>query len=175
MVEKKVWKVHKHMQNSNGYRLLLSATTAKLTAQWHTEIAENKHGYRRDALHRNRCLVQGQGLHCAAQASRQSGATNTALRTSATRPLRHDTGRPCVAFQNRVDDSTFRKDVLPPSSGKPKRVHVSAEMGGKKRLVGYGKGGWNLTNQSCRRKRRSQQERVPRTTLFTGQQWETRR
>jgi len=72
------------MQTSSGYRLLLSATTAKLTAQWHTKIAENKYEYRRDALHRNSCLVQGrlglnQGLYCAAMASRQRGATNTAL------------------------------------------------------------------------------------------------
>jgi len=71
------------MQTSSGYRLLLSATTAKLAAQWHTKIAENNYEYRRDALHRNNCLVQGQGLnqglYCAAKASRQRGATNTAL------------------------------------------------------------------------------------------------
>lgn len=83
-----------------------------------------------------------QGLHCAALASRQRGATNTALRTSATRPIRHGTCRPSVAFRHPVeDDSTFRKNVLPPSSGKPKRVHVSAEMFGKKGLVGYGEDG----------------------------------
>jgi len=177
---KNLWRVYKHMKTSSGYRLLLSATTAKLTAQWRTKTAGNKHEYRRDAPDRNSCFVQGrglnQGLYCAALASRQRGATNTALWTSATRPIRHGTYRPSVAFRHRVvDDSTFRKNALPPSSGKAKVVHVSDEMVGKKGFVGYGKDGWNLTNQRCRRKKRSQQERVPRTTLFTGQQWGTRR
>ena len=71
------------MQISSGYRLLLSTTTAKLNAQWHTKAAENKHEYRRDAPHRNSCLGQGQGLnqglYCGALTSRQRGATNTAL------------------------------------------------------------------------------------------------
>jgi hypothetical protein len=101
------------MQTSSGYRLLLSATTAKLTAQWHTKIGENKRVYDRNALHRNICWVLGQGLnqglHCAAMVSRQRGATNTALRTSATRPIRHGTCRPSVAFRHPVADDVSKE------------------------------------------------------------------
>jgi hypothetical protein len=56
--------------------------------------------------------------------------------------LRHGTSRPSVAFRYRVvDDAAFRLNVMPPFSGYPERVHVGAEMVGKKGLSDSGKDG----------------------------------